>query len=49
MAVDEANEHIISVWDLSRERPHKITETKVRLLFSGLDVCLAGVGGRGWH
>ncbi|KAK7487112.1 hypothetical protein BaRGS_00021607 [Batillaria attramentaria] len=28
VAVDEANEHVISVWDLSRDRPHKITETK---------------------
>lgn len=28
VAVDEANEHAISVWDLSRDRPHKITETK---------------------
>ncbi|KAL8567806.1 hypothetical protein ACOMHN_009114 [Nucella lapillus] len=28
VAVDEANEHAISVWDLSRDKPHKITETK---------------------
>ncbi|XP_025089345.1 LOW QUALITY PROTEIN: echinoderm microtubule-associated protein-like 1 [Pomacea canaliculata] len=28
VAVDDANEHSISVWDLSRDRPHKITETK---------------------
>ena len=34
MAVDDANEHVISVWDLSRDRPHKITETKVRGLFA---------------
>lgn len=29
--MDEANEHVISVWDLGREKPHKITETKVWL------------------
>ncbi|XP_067680201.1 echinoderm microtubule-associated protein-like 2 isoform X13 [Haliotis asinina] len=28
VAVDDANEHVISVWDLSRDKPHKITETK---------------------
>ncbi|CAG5127063.1 unnamed protein product [Candidula unifasciata] len=28
VVVDEANEHVISVWDLGREKPHKITETK---------------------
>ncbi|XP_076442286.1 echinoderm microtubule-associated protein-like 2 isoform X4 [Babylonia areolata] len=28
VAVDEANEHVISVWDLGRDKPHKITETK---------------------
>lgn len=32
VAVDDANEHSISVWDLSRDRPHKITETKVKWL-----------------
>ncbi|BFZ07628.1 hypothetical protein BsWGS_10667 [Bradybaena similaris] len=26
--IDEANEHSISVWDISRDKPHKITETK---------------------
>lgn len=26
--IDEANEHILSVWDLSKDKPHKITETK---------------------
>ncbi|KAH9509077.1 Echinoderm microtubule-associated protein-like 1 [Bulinus truncatus] len=26
--VDEANEHIMSVWDISKEKPHKICETK---------------------
>lgn len=29
VVVDEANEHIISVWDLNKDKPHKITETKV--------------------
>ncbi|BFZ12124.1 hypothetical protein BsWGS_15165 [Bradybaena similaris] len=28
VAIDDANEHVISVWDLGREKPHKITETK---------------------
>uniref|UniRef100_A0A0B7B2X3 HELP domain-containing protein n=1 Tax=Arion vulgaris TaxID=1028688 RepID=A0A0B7B2X3_9EUPU len=28
VVVDEANEHIISVWDLGKEKPHKISETK---------------------
>ncbi|XP_041351866.1 echinoderm microtubule-associated protein-like 2 isoform X3 [Gigantopelta aegis] len=28
VAVDDANEHVISVWDISRDRPHKLTETK---------------------
>ncbi|XP_035824705.1 echinoderm microtubule-associated protein-like 2 [Aplysia californica] len=28
VVVDEANEHIISVWDLGRDKPHKLTETK---------------------
>ncbi|KAI8788322.1 echinoderm microtubule-associated protein-like 2 isoform X1 [Biomphalaria glabrata] len=26
--VDEANEHIMTVWDISKEKPHKIAETK---------------------
>jgi hypothetical protein len=29
VAVDESNEHCISVWDLSKDKPHKLTETKV--------------------
>lgn len=29
VAVDEANEHVISVWDISKEKAHKVTETKV--------------------
>lgn len=29
VAVDEANEHVISIWDISREKAHKVTETKV--------------------
>lgn len=28
VAVDEANEHVISVWDISKEKAHKVTETK---------------------
>ena len=27
--VDESNEHILSVWDLTKDKPRKITETKV--------------------
>ena len=31
VAVDEANEHVISLWDWQKgEKGHKITETKVR-------------------
>lgn len=29
MAVDDANEHVISVWDIGRDKPHRVTETKV--------------------
>lgn len=33
VAVDEANEHVISLWDWQKgEKGHKITETKVSLL-----------------
>ncbi|OWF36267.1 echinoderm microtubule-associated protein-like 2 isoform X2 [Mizuhopecten yessoensis] len=28
VAVDDANEHVISVWDISRDSPRRITETK---------------------
>ncbi|XP_059148257.1 echinoderm microtubule-associated protein-like 2 isoform X3 [Physella acuta] len=28
VVVDEANEHIMSIWDLSKEKPHKVAETK---------------------
>ncbi|KAL5009043.1 hypothetical protein ScPMuIL_014624 [Solemya velum] len=28
VVVDDANEHIISVWDLSKDKPSKVTETK---------------------
>ncbi|CAL1527600.1 unnamed protein product [Lymnaea stagnalis] len=28
VVVDEANEHIMSVWDISKEKPHKVTEIK---------------------
>ncbi|XP_064603891.1 echinoderm microtubule-associated protein-like 2 isoform X2 [Liolophura sinensis] len=28
VAVDEANEHVISIWDISRDKAHKVTETK---------------------
>ncbi|XP_050404187.1 echinoderm microtubule-associated protein-like 2 isoform X5 [Patella vulgata] len=28
VCVDDANEHVISVWDISRDKPHKVTETK---------------------
>jgi len=32
LAVDEANEHILSVWEWQKgEKGHKITETKVSL------------------
>ena len=32
VAVDEANEHVISVWEWDKgEKGHKITETKVNL------------------
>lgn len=29
MVVDDANDHVMSVWDLSKSHPKKITETKV--------------------
>ncbi|CAG5132203.1 unnamed protein product, partial [Candidula unifasciata] len=28
VVIDESNEHTISVWDISRDKPHRITETK---------------------
>lgn len=32
MVVDDANDHVMSVWDLSKSHPKKITETKVSYL-----------------
>ena len=29
MVVDESNEHILSVWDVGREKPVKLADTKV--------------------